>query len=438
MGMYFQEKKPFDAINSLAEKYFIFAFGLLFYTSWIYELVVLGDEYTRLIFQAKNAIILAFMLLVVNAISWKRATFDVLSICVVVWIALCVVSWWMHPGADHLYLRRIGQAIFTYLFVTYLRQRPQNNPFSPPLLGRWFSPWYVIAGVAAIIVLSFLNILFEDVLRGFGNSRVNFSIWLMQLVAIMFLLRPKLNNKSDMFEVMRLLLIITPVYVLQNMTGGRSGMLGTVLITAYFSYRRAGYKALFLSIVWLLVVSGTFSLYSPLVTPENNLNAFRNLPVSSMSSFGDVVAWLDRLSSGRISLIVTAFGSLDLGGFLFGVGIGEFRGWIPIYPALGMIEVHNVFLKVLGEFGILGFITILVWLIPPVLRQAEDELHSTAKYLQLIYFIVAMVHPDLMVTAINTSFLYLAFLATSLAPSLAIKDDKSGITGAIGPAKALA
>ncbi len=436
--MYFQEKKPLDAINGLAEKYFIFAFGLLFYTSWIYELVVLGNEYTGFISHAKNAIILAFMLLMVIAINWKHTKWDVFSTCVVVWIALCVVSWWMHPDAGHLYIRRIGQAIFTYLFVTYLRQKPENNPFSGQLLGRWFSPRMVIPGVVVIIVLSFLNILFEDVLRGFGNSRVNFSIWLMQLVAMMFLLRPRPNIKSDMSEVMRLLLIITPVYVLQNMTGGRSGMLGTVLIAAYFSYRRAGHKALFLSIVWMLIVSVVFTLYSPLITPENNLNVFRNLPVSNMSSFGGLVTWLDRLSSYRISLIVTAFGSLDLDGYLFGVGAGDFMGWVPTYPGLGMMEVHNVFLKVFGEYGILGFLTLVVWLVPPMLRRAENELQSTAKYLQLIYFIVAMLHPDLMVTAINTSLLYLAFLAIALTPSFAIKDDNLGITGATGPAKALA
>lgn len=436
--MYFQEKNYFDVINGLAEKYFIFAFGLLFYTSWIYELAMLGDEYTRLISQVKNGIILAFMLLMMIAISWKRATFDVFSMCVVIWIVLCVVSWWMHPGADHLYIRRMGQAIFTYLFVTYLRQKPENNPFTGQLLGRWFFPRVVTTGVMVIIVLSFLNILFEDVLRGFGNSRVNFSIWLMQLVAMMFLLRPQVNIKSDMYEVVRLLLIITPVYVLQNITGGRSGMLGTVLIATYFSYKRAGYKALLLSIVWMFVVSAFFAQYSPLITPENNLNVFRNLPVSNMSSLGNVVVWLDKLSSYRISLIVTAFGSLDLNGFVFGVGVGEFMGWVPTYPGLGMMEVHNVFLKVLGEYGVLGFLTILVWLVPPVLRRAENELQSTAKYLQLIYFIVAMVHPDLMVTAINTSLFYLALLAISLTPSSAIKGHESGKTGATGPLKALA
>lgn len=156
--------------------------------------------------------------------------------------------------------------------------------------------------------------------------------------------------------------------------------------------------------------------FSPLITPENNLNVFRNISASNISSFDNVVVWLDQLSSYRVSILITAFGNLDLNGFLFGVGVGNFMGWAPTYPALGMMEVHNVFLKILGEYGVIGFMTILLWLVPPVLHRA-GRVQSTAKYLQLIYFIVAMVHPDLMVTAINTSLIYLALLAITLTPS---------------------
>lgn len=232
--MYYQKEEKSGAIADFAERYFIFAFGVLFYTSWVYEVVALGRESAAVIYPVKNLILMVFMLLMVFAISWRRVAFDLFSTCVVIWIALCIVLWSTHPGADHLYLRRIGQAVFTFLFVTYLRQNPNNNPLAGEVLDRWFSPRVVIVGVIAIIVLNLLGLLSEDVLRGFGNSRVNFSIWLMQLVAMVFLMQPRLNVKSEMFEAIGLLILITPVYVLQNMTGGRSGMLGTVLIAAFF------------------------------------------------------------------------------------------------------------------------------------------------------------------------------------------------------------
>lgn len=81
--------------------------------------------------------------------------------------------------------------------------------------------------------------------------------------------------------------------------------------------------------------------------------------------------------------------------------------------------------------GVLGFITILLWLVPHALQRAKGEMQSVAKYLQLIYFVIAMIHPDLMVTAIDISLIYLALLAFSLTPSQS-KDQKFSNAGRCG------
>ena len=412
--------KNSDVLRELANKYFLLVFGVFFCTSWLYVVIAFGFDSRSIIIPIKYIILLGFSLLMIVTIRWGEINFDLFSICSAIWLVLCGVSWAAHGGDSILYVKRIGQIAFAFLFVTYLWQNPEKNPCAHKALMKWFSPLIFNIVVILIIVLGAAHFLAEDILEGFGNSRVNFSIWLMQISALIFLLDPPMNVRSNLLRAFGMLLLITPTYILQNMTGGRSGMLGTVMLAAYFSYKRDGIKALIFSIIWAYLISLLVRYYNPLITPENNLNVFRNsAPFNFVAGSGylgwlnDMLVWLDKLSSYRISILVTAFSSLDMKGYIWGVGIGNFMGWAPTYPELGMVEVHNVFLKVLGEFGIFGFVIFLLLVVPPVTRRGGAE-KSAVRYLQLVYIAVAMVHPDLLMTAINTSIVYLSCFAASL------------------------
>lgn len=98
---------------------------------------------------------------------------------------------------------------------------------------------------------------------------------------------------------------------------------------------------------------------------------------------------------------------MTLQDWLLGVGVGKFTGWAPTYLQLGMMEVHNVLLKISGEYGIFGFIISFLIVMKGLYQKKGLHSFGPMQYVQLVYLIVSMVHPDLMFTAINTSIVYI-------------------------------
>lgn len=403
-----------EQIRQQFGKHFVFIFGLVFYTSWIYEINALGSG-SGVYFQGlKNLLMLALMALLVVSINWRAIKPDIFLLACGVWLLFNLYTWIEHQEPADTYIRRAGQSVFFFLFVAYLRQHPEKNPCIGPAASGWFFPWWIFGGLWLVIALNVMGWLAADVEGGFGNSRVNFSIWLMQLVALFLLMR--LAGREVRPKVLiACLLLITPAFILQNMTGGRSGLLGSFLLVCVFAFRWGGVKALLVSGLWLYVVALGVAHYHPLISPENNLNVFRSLEVTDYSTLNAIIVWLDQLSSYRVSILITAFSSLDAAGYWFGVGLGNFVGWAPTYPELGIMEVHNVFLKILGEYGVFGFLAAVFLTVWPVAYRPANDMQLLALYVQSIYFVVAMVHPDLMLTAINLSLVYLSCYAYSVA-----------------------
>jgi hypothetical protein len=375
--------------------------------------------HVALLWGVKHVLTFALMAFMLLSIKWRRVRFDAFAVFCSSWLVINVLVWAEYQSPFDRYFRALGQTIFMYLFVTYLRQNPDKNPCMPEALSKWFSPWLVFGALMILIAFNVTGYLAEDIERGFGNSRVNFSIWLMQLVALVLFSTLKERNVGNKVFLCCLILL-TPAFVLQNMTGGRSGLLGTLLLVSVFAYRWGGIKALVTSFSWLCLVALTVAYYHPLVTPENNLNIFRNLEPAGYSSSNDLIVWLDKVSSYRLSILITAFSTLSQEGLLFGMGLGNFVGWAPTYPELGIMEVHNVLLKILGEYGIFGFLSALLLVFWPFAHRPGEGRNVLPLFLQSIYVLVSMVHPDLMMTAVNVSLVYFACYAYSLSPRPAV------------------
>lgn len=403
--------KKINVVRDWTLRYFLLFFGLVFYTSWLYEVQALGGH--AVIFGGiKHVLMFGLMASMLLCIQWRNVRFDAFTCVCGFWLLINIFVWIEYQNPFDRYFRTLQQTIFVYLFITFLRQNPDKNPCMPRALDKWFSPRLVFIVLTVLIVFNVTGYLGDDLEKGFGNSRVNFSIWLMQIVALILFSTLATGNvtKKTFFCC---LIFLTPAYVLQNMTGGRSGLLGTLLLICVFAYRRIGVKALFISLLWLYLIALMVAKFHPLITTENNLNIFRNLALSSNFEFGEIIAWLDRLSSYRLSIIVTALSTLSIKDFLLGKGLGNFVGWAPAYPQLGIIEVHSVLLKILGEYGVFGFLSALFLVIWPFTNRPRNERHFLALYLLAIYFVVATLHPDLMITAVNVSLIYLACYAYS-------------------------
>jgi hypothetical protein len=397
------------------ENYLLLIFAVFFYSSWLYGLQALGEWS----FHSFKIIKTIFTLLLMAGIAYWilpiKVKFDNLSKLVLVWIALCFYQWFHHPDDSVIYIRRIGQILFFWLLVNGV-SKYCISPFDEKYFHRWFSSELLSVIVLIATFLYWFGWIFDDVMIGFGNSRVNFSIWLMQLIALILIAKDGIGQKSSK-QGIYILILLTPICALQVMSGGRSGLVGTMLLVIYFFYRRLGLIGIVLSVSWLLSLTLFIIEYSPQITPENNLNVFRNLALTgsnqlqcsdnTLYGLQNWMVYLDRVSSCRISIIVTAFSSMALQDWLLGVGVGKFTGWAPAYLQLGMMEVHNVLLKISGEYGIFGFI--ISFLIVMMGLCQKKGLHSFGpmQYVQLVYLIVSMVHPDLMFTAINTSIVYI-------------------------------
>lgn len=208
----------------------------------------------------------------------SKVKFDNLSKLVLVWIALCLYQWFHHPDDSVIYIRRVGQILFFWLLVNGV-SKYCISPFDEKYFHRWFSSELLSAIVLVATFLYWFGWIFDDVLMGFGNSRVNFSIWLMQLIALILIAKDGIGQKSWK-QGIYILTLITPIYALQVMTGGRSGLLGTMLLVIYFFYRLLGLMGIVLSISWLLCLTLFIVEYSPQITPGNNLNVFRNLALT--------------------------------------------------------------------------------------------------------------------------------------------------------------
>jgi hypothetical protein len=399
-------------LRRIASKRFLFLFGLVFYTSWLYQISLGHIEIDSILLLGKNTLLIALIGLLIAAVDWRLIKPDRFLVLCIIWVALNAVFWIKFKEPADSYARRLAQGVFAFLFITFLRQQSNRNPCSDENIRSWFYPRTTLLFICMTIALSLTTQFSENLLNGFGNSRVNFSIWLVQIVAL--LLISIYNKKCGRFRLLFFALVLTsPVFILQSLTGGRTGLLGSLLIILSFAYTKTRIRGVIISFTWLFLVTQLISSNYAILAPQENLDVLRNVVTS-----GSFFERLDAISSYRLSIITTAFSEMNSKDYFLGVGLGQFVGWAPTYPELGIVEVHNVLLKTLGEFGIIGFVTLTALVMLSFFRPLlQTEAYRGAILIQFVYLIMAMLHPDLMFTAINVSLVYLALYATTLKPT---------------------
>ncbi len=196
---------------------------------------------------------------------------------------------------------------------------------------------------------------------GFDGNRVNFSIWLWQIVFLNFFFAGR--QRRDFFLALALSSV---VLTLQVFSGGRIGVLAALAVMAYFTLRRLdGTGVRFVVVGWLLLLVWVAGQFSPVTKVGEDISIFRQLaPVQSapieLQSVDDVVEYADGVSAHRVRILINAVGALDTRALFVGKGIGHF----DVVADSGTWMVHNVYLKTLGELGIGAFLPLLslAWL----------------------------------------------------------------------------
>ncbi len=415
-------------------KYFSIFFGFLFYVSFIYKLPY-TDWGLSTFLNLKRTLFVLLLVAMINGIDWRRIKYDLFFWCCLVWLAVHFMGLAVHQINYGLYLTRIVQILFIYVFVIFLVQHQQQIK----LLGFsiWFKPRIVSFVALVILVLSYIdNSWVILVYSGFGGNRVNFSIWLAQIVFLFILLFQHVcqDYKAELggelkkrLALLRTLALISPIIGIQVFASGRIGLMASAILIIYVCVRVFHYKlGVLLAIFYLVVTVMLFNTITPMRAHFNNVDILRSLPsyqhgvnlVQSIQHGDDLVqSVLDKssevsnflygrintFSSNRLSILLSGLDRFSPDMFLWGIGVGNF---FSKSSDGGFWQVHNIFVNHFGELGILGLVPLICITLIPLLRKKTKALDQYMQFFCLVWTLIAMLQPELILSQISTSLIY--------------------------------
>ncbi len=378
-----------------------FGFALIFLVSGVYEIPFLPID-AALVAKAKKILFVCLMVLMGYSLRWREAIKGPFSLFCGLWALLHVGHWAYRAEYSDVYLQRLVQIAFIWILVNVvIQQKSDNERFLG--LQSYFSPLLFPVACLLLALLAFHPVIAEAISNGLGNGRVSFSIWLAQLIFLTLLI----SHSKQGWPVLRAFTLATPILVLQVFTGGRTGLLASLAIWLYFSFREGGVRLLVMSGLYLSFLIRFSAAISPLPDVYPGTSIFRVIDLQ----FDDgVFAWLDRLSSYRLGIMASALSSLDMGTISFGQGVMNFKGWAIGYPW----DVHNIYVRALGEIGIVGLAVLLALLALPFRGSAREVDVVAAQVYCGVFLMIGMIHPELLTTAISTCMIFWLCYAEAL------------------------
>lgn len=228
------------------------------------------------------------------------------------------------------------------------------------------------------------------VATGFEGNRVNFSIWLWQIVFLNFFLMGQ-GRRGFFLALAAASVLLT----LQVFSGGRIGVLASLAVMIYFAVRRLDGVGARLAVTgYLLLLVWVAGEHSPIGAHEQT-SVFRELGVHWGGGF---LEYADRVSGHRLQIMINAVGTLDPQALLVGRGAGHFDVVADNHSWM----VHNVFLKMVGEFGLGACLLLmaLVWL--PFSIRYRGRYHGRGLHFMLLVGIgVSLLQPRFIVTGLS-------------------------------------
>lgn len=387
-------------------------FPVYFYFSGFQGAVFLGDESFYFVGLVKKLLIatLLCLMLVWSVVCGlrKEISFFILPLFLLVSILTSSVLNDSKQELTDLFLR----ISFFSLSVFWFKLRGTYRA-----TYKWCVSWYshkiIFWCCCALIFGFFCGPFRQDISQGFGNSRGTFGIWLVQLASLSFFTLSSNKRRDFLYAYFFAFL---PIYALQCIVASRVGILATLILACYFFWIAQGRKysvyCLFISLLIAVTASralGLIELADKAMDPLRYSEALLYVE-KSMHEVDFYLDFIDKYSSYRLTIISTAFANFQLIDLLFGLGGGAFKGSIPRYPHLGLYDVHNVYLKMLGEYGVFAFISLSAIVMNGVhaaYRCGRKSGNWNIFVVQLIYLLISMLHPDLLLTNVSISLIYI-------------------------------
>jgi hypothetical protein len=395
----------------------------------------------------KQVLFVCLMLMLGSTLRWREAMATKFTLLCCIWVLVHMVHWLLRLEYGEIYFHRMVQIVFIWVFVNYILQLREGD--GKPYLGLqvWFYPPFFGMSCILVVIFSFDVEIASLIQLGFGGNSFGFSIWLSQFVFLTLFFYLNFNSKSQ--SIHKAIVWATSILILQVFTGGRAGLMASFAIFIYFSYQHGGFRWVLLCVPYLLAVTafaheisvfistqasvgvgpgGGIGLHVLRIVPAIGIepNLFNELNVKGSDQLhliavkgNDLLQWLDRLLSFRLTIMIDAFSRKGILPLFFGSGVGNFQGNLPSGI---MNHVHNIYLRALGELGVVGFATLIALTALPFRKQSRPffkqlanldksksvvQKNTTAMLVYIgVVILLGMLHSEYITTALSTCLIF--------------------------------
>lgn len=299
----------------------------------------------------------------------------------------------------HEYIYFLLSIVFIWLIVNYM----EHIDFHINIFIKYLRIFIVILNILLCLVLLLCLLDNQELIilvsNGFGDNRVAFSTYLSQIIFLNLFLHRFYNLSKYIFISTFCLLI------LQVFTGSRIGVVVSVVIIFYFisiSYRSFLEKLIaFAFIILLVFFSNKYQIIAPnIVYPDGFFKLTRGTEELNklMNGSGSLYKLIDNVSSYRLEILVSAIQELDIKTILMGKGATNF----DVFLHERYFAVHNIFLKILGEYGIFALLLLIVLVTRPFMEHHNGIIYS--KSLRMMWslgIVIASLQPNFLITGLG-------------------------------------
>ena len=353
----------------------------------------------------------------------KKIFYEAPSIILGLLLFLIFANWAYRFEHHFEYTQLSTQVVFLIILYNFLIQQKEKNSLLAPILDT-FSNLLIFCIAFFVLIFNFISYKFSENLHmGFGGGRVLFSIWLSQFLILIYLRNffkgKKSNDKKRSMSSINDFYPIAVILILITLIASITSILISLLIIFYFSFLKGGFPNLFkFGLISIFIVKFTDYFLMPLqpqllidnpIFSTPGLNRFFSNDLSHYSSH---FMTIEKLSSGRLSLITNGISSLNLSDVFIGKGFENFKVDTSEPLVFGaQHDVHNIFVRILGEFGLAGLTLLILLFLQPFFGVSKNRTSSTSSlntyfFVLLVYILVSMTQPAFIFYMISPCLLF--------------------------------